>query len=108
MYTIKIIRFETYDISPDQFFGDVANAEEITGGRPDENALITRSILEKRAKGPRRNIVLINAGAAIVAAGKADILKEGIDMAGEAIDSGSAADKLQLLIRFTSRNSPAS
>ena len=43
-----------------------------------------------------------------MAAGKADILKEGIDMAGEAIDSGSAADKLQLLIRFTSRNSPAS
>jgi anthranilate phosphoribosyltransferase len=98
---------KTYDISPDQFFGDVARADEIKGGRPDENALITRSILEKGAKGPRRNIVLINAGAAIVAAGKADSLKQGIEKAEAAIDSGAAADKLHQLALFTSQNSPA-
>ena len=98
---------KTYDISPDQFFGDVARADEIKGGRPDENALITRSILEKGAKGPRRNIVLINAGAAIVAAGKADTLKQGIEKAEAAIDSGAAADKLHQLVLFTSQNSPA-
>jgi len=98
---------KTYDISPDQFFGDVARADEIKGGRPDENALITRSILEKGAKGPRRNIVLINAGAAIVAAGKADTLKQGIEKAEAAIDSGAAADKLHQLALFTSQNSPA-
>ena len=100
-------RVKTYDISPDQFFGDVARADEIRGGRPDENALITRSILEKGAKGPRRNIVLINAGAAIVAAGKADTLKQGIERAEAAIDSGAAADKLHQLALFTSQNSPA-
>jgi anthranilate phosphoribosyltransferase len=98
---------KTYDISPDQFFGDVARADEIKGGRPDENALITRSILEKGVKGPRRNIVLINAGAAIVAAGKADSLKQGIEKAEAAIDSGAAADKLHQLALFTSQNSPA-
>jgi anthranilate phosphoribosyltransferase len=98
---------KTYDISPDQFFGDVARADEIKGGRPDENALITRIILEKGAKGPRRNIVLINAGAAIVAAGKADSLKQGIEKAEAAIDSGAAADKLHQLALFTSQNSPA-
>jgi len=98
---------KTYDISPDQFFGDVARADEIKGGRPDENALITRSILEKGAKGPRRNIVLINAGAAIVAAGKADTLKQGIEKAEAAIDCGAAADKLHQLALFTSQNSPA-
>ena len=98
---------KTYDISPDQFFGDVARADEIKGGRPDENALITRSILEKGAKGPRRNIVLINAGAAIVAAGKADTLKQGIEKAEAAIDSGAAADKLHQLALFTSQNSSA-
>jgi len=100
-------RVKTYDILPDQFFGNVARTDEIRGGRPDENALITRSILEKGAKGPRRNIVLINAGAAIVAAGKADSLKQGIERAGAAIDSGAAADKLHQLALFTSQNSPA-
>ncbi len=101
-------RVKTYDISPDRFFGDVARADEIRGGRPDENALITRSILEKGAKGPRRNIVLINAGAAIMVAGKADSLKEGIERARTSIDSGAAADKLQQLALFTSQNSQVS
>ena len=98
-------RVKTYDISPDRFFGDVARPDEIRGGRPDENALITRSILEKSAQGPRRNIVLINAGAAILAAGKADSVEEGIEKAGESIDSGAAADKLQQLALFTSQYS---
>jgi anthranilate phosphoribosyltransferase len=100
-------RVKTYDISPDRFFGDVARPDEIRGGRPDENALITRSILEKSAQGPRRNIVLINAGAAILAAGKADSFEEGIEMAGASIDSGAAADKLQQLALFTSQYSQA-
>ena len=99
---------KTYDIVPDDFFGDVARPEEIRGGQPEENALITRSILEKGALGPQRNIVLINAGAAIVAAGKADSLKEGIQRAEVSIDSGAAADKLQQLALFTSQNSPVS
>ena len=55
----------------------------------------------------RRNIVLINAGAAIVAAGKADTLKQGIEKAEAAIDSGAAADKLHQLALFTSQNSSA-
>jgi len=100
-------RVKTYDISPDRFFGDVARPDEIRGGRPDENALITRSILEKSAQGPRRNIVLINAGAAILAAGKADSFEEGIKMAGESIDNGAAVDKLQQLALFTSQYSQA-
>jgi len=100
-------RVKTYDLSPDRFFGGVARQDEIRGGRPDENALITRSILEKRAQGPRRNIVLINAGAAILAAGRADSFEEGIEKAGESIDSGAAADKLQQLALFTSQYSQA-
>jgi len=100
-------RVKTYDLSPERFFGDVARPDEIRGGRPDENALITRSILEKSAQGPRRNIVLINAGAAILAAGRADSFEEGIEKAGESIDSGAAADKLQQLALFTSQYSQA-
>ena len=96
---------KTYDMSPERFFGNKARPDEIRGGRPDENALITRSILEKGAQGPRRNIVLINAGAAVVAAGKADSIEEGIKRAEESIDSGAAADKLQQLALFTSQYS---
>jgi anthranilate phosphoribosyltransferase len=92
-------------MSPDRFFGDAALPDEIKGGRPDENALITRSILEKDTHGPRRNIVLVNAGAAIVAANKAETLEEGIAMAEESIDSGAAAEKLQQLALFTSQHS---
>ncbi|MCG6909039.1 MAG: anthranilate phosphoribosyltransferase [Deltaproteobacteria bacterium] len=95
---------KTYDIAPERYFGEAAGDEEIRGGRPEENALITRSLLEKRAQGPKRNIVLINAAAAIVAAGRAATLKEGIRAAGEAIDSGAAADKLHALVKFTNQN----
>jgi anthranilate phosphoribosyltransferase len=95
---------KTYDISPERFFGKTAPASEIRGGRPQENALITRSVLEKGAKGARRDIVLLNAAAAIVAAGRAETLEEGVAVAAEAIDSGAAADKMQQLIKFTSEN----
>lgn len=94
-------RIKTYDLSPDQFFGQTGNMRNLKGGNSSENAAITQRIL-KGDKGPKRNIVLLNTGAALVVAGKAADVKEGIHMAGEAIDSGAAEDKLQQLIQFTS------
>ena len=94
-------RIKTYDLLPEQFFGQTGNMQDLKGGVPSENAAITQSIL-KGDKGPKRNIVLLNAGAALVVAGKAADIKEGIHMAGEAIDSGAAEDKLRQLIQFTS------
>jgi len=67
---------------------------------PTVNAKITRQILAGE-KSPRRNVVLINASAALVAVGKAKDLKDGIRMAGDAIDSGAAMEKLDHLIAFT-------
>ena len=93
----------TYDINPEQFFGETAKAGDLAGGSPEDNAEITKSILNGE-KGPKRNIILINASAALVAAGKASNLKEGIALAEKSIDSGAATAKLYSLIRFTQEN----
>jgi anthranilate phosphoribosyltransferase len=93
----------TYDINPEQFFGETAKAGDLTGGSPGDNAEITKSILNGE-KGPKRNIILINTSAALVAAGKAGNLKEGIGLAEVSIDSQAALKKLDSLIRFTQEN----
>ena len=93
----------TYDIMPEQFFGKRANPEDLKGGDPEENARITRDILAG-VKGSGREVVLLNASAALVAAGKAKDFKEGIQMAAETIDSGQAAKKLDDLITYTQEN----
>jgi anthranilate phosphoribosyltransferase len=93
----------TYDIYPETYFGDLASPEEIKGGTPAENAKITLSIFEGE-KGPSRNIVLINAAAAFVAAGYAEDLSGGIDLAQKSIDTGAAKEKLNSLIRFTQKH----
>ncbi len=93
----------TYDITPEQFFGNQSNPEDLIGGDPEMNAEITREIFNGE-KGPKRNVVLINASAALVAAGKAKDFEEGISLAKASIDSGSAAAKLERLAGFTQEN----
>lgn len=93
----------TYDIYPEQFFGKQADSSEMAGGDPKKNAEITRKILSGE-KGPKRDVVLLNTSAALVAAGKAENLKEGIGLAEKSIDSGAAHKKLEALIRFTKEN----
>jgi anthranilate phosphoribosyltransferase len=96
-------RIQTYDISPEQFFGEPADPEALTGGDPEKNADVTLKILDGE-KGPRRDVVLINSAAALVAAGKAEKLADGISVAAYAIDSGAARDKLEALIAFSREN----
>lgn len=93
----------TYDISPEQFFNEQAEPLDLLGGNPEENAQITRNILNGE-KGPKRNVVLINASAALVAAGKAEDLEQGIRMAETAIDDGAAAQKMESLIKYSQEN----
>ncbi len=99
---IKDGSVKTYDISPEDFGIPVANADDIKGGTGEENAQITLSIL-KGEKSAKRDIVLMNAGAAIYVAGLADSLAEGIKMAEQSIDSGKALEKLNALVEFTNR-----
>lgn len=86
----------TYTISPEQFGLDRSPKEEIAGGLPHENAKITEQILLGES-GAKRNAVLMNAGAALYIAGKAESMQEGIDLAADLIDSGKAHQTLQKL-----------
>ncbi len=84
-------------ISPDEFGLPLARPEEIRGGDAATNAAITLSVL-RGEPGACRNMVLMNAAAALVAAGRADDMRDGLTAAAEAIDSGAALDKLDRLV----------
>jgi anthranilate phosphoribosyltransferase len=90
----------TYDISPERLLGRAADPVEMIGGAPAGNAEITMKILSGE-KGPRRDVVVVNAGAALMAAGVAQDFPEGIRAAEASIDQGRALQKLQELVRFT-------
>lgn len=91
----------TYDIDPLNYFEDTCSSDDLAGGTPQDNALITRAILEGKLHGPKRNIVVLNAAAALVTAAHAVDIPMGIKMATEALDSGAALEKLQKLIAFS-------
>jgi len=93
----------SFDLNPLDFFENFADPKELKGGDKKENAAITKAVL-KGEKGPRRDIVLLNAGAALVAADMADSIKTGIALAEESIDTGKALEKLETLVRFTQEN----
>ena len=86
-----------YEISPLDFGFNEASRAEISGGKPEDNAKMLRGILSGE-KGPRRDIVVMNAAAALLAANQAPDLKQGIRLAQEAIDSGRALEKLDRLV----------
>ena len=93
----------TYDLSPERFFGEQAEQSALSGGSPEENAAITLAVL-RGEKGPRRQVVLINAAAALMAAGTVESIEEGIRSAEAAIDRGAALEKLEALARYTREN----
>ncbi len=93
---------KNYVITPEQFGLERCTKEDLAGGTPEENAAITRSVLGGE-KGPRRNAVLMNAGASLYIGGKADSMKDGIALAAELIDSGKALETLEKLIDISNR-----
>ncbi len=90
----------TYEVTPEEFGLGRASLEGLSGGDAMENAAIVRKILEGE-KSPRRDIVLMNAAAALVAAGAAGSLCDAVPLAAKSIDSGVAKEKLEALVRFT-------
>lgn len=92
-----------FSMSPEEYGLSRATLSDLLGGEPEENARITRSILEG-APGPKRDIVLLNAAAAIHAGGVAASLGEAMECARTALDSGAALEKLEALVRFTNRD----
>lgn len=85
--------FRSSVIAPEDFGFDRCRKEDLRGGTPEENAKITLSVLQGE-RGPRRNAVLMNAGAALYIGDKAPSVKEGIALAAELIDSGKALETL--------------
>jgi len=92
----------SYEVEPEEFGMARATLQDISGGDATENAAIIRAVLGGE-KSPRRDVVLLNAAAALVAAGRADRIAEAISLAVKSIDSGAAARKLDGLVGFTSR-----
>ena len=94
-----------YELDPESLGIPRASAKDLKGGTPEQNAEITESILNGET-GPRRDVVLLNAAAAIVAGEKAVTLEDGLTRARESIDSGAAAGKLsELAVRTASLGS---
>jgi anthranilate phosphoribosyltransferase len=90
----------TFFVHPGEFGLAKANAADLRGGDAVENAAIIRGVLEGRMGAPR-DIVLFNAGAALLVAGRVSSIREGIAQAAEAIDSGSARDTLERMVRLS-------
>lgn len=95
---IKDGTFTSYELTPEQFGYTRCEKETLRGGTPQENAAITRAILEGRESGAKRQAVCLNAGAALYIAGKADTMEAGVKMAESLIDSGAALKKLEEFI----------
>ena len=91
-----------YEVTPEDFGLKRASLQEIMGGDAAQNAAIIRAILDGE-RSPRRDVVLLNAAAALVAAGHAGHIGEGVPLAAYALDSGHARQRLQLLVEFTNR-----
>ncbi len=93
-------RIKNYTISPEQFGLARAGLDSLKGGTAEENATHLRNILTG-AVGPRRDVVLMNSAAALVAGDRVKSLQDGIDLARETLDSGRALTKLEQLVELT-------
>lgn len=94
---------KVYDINPEDFGFKLNSLDYIRGGSPQENAEIILDVLNG-ADGPKRDIVLLNAAAALLASDKSKDYKEALELAAYSIDSGKALEKVNKLVKFTNEN----
>ncbi len=93
--------YKSYTICPEDFGMTRCEKKDLVGGTPAENAAITRAILSGTERGPKRDATLLNAGASLYIAGKADSMADGVALAAELIDSGKALKTLEKLVRVS-------
>ena len=96
-------KFTSYEITPEQFGYERCEKGALTGGTPAENAEITKAILKGEEKGPKRQAVCLNAGAALYIAGKAASIEAGVKLAESLIDSRAALKKLEEFVEETNK-----
>src|SRR5690349_13926041 len=104
---VRDAQVRTYEVTPEEFGLPRAPIESIAGGDATENALIIRDVLAGK-KSPCRDVVLLNAAATLVAAGRANHLTDAMPIVIKSIDSGAAAAKLNALVEFTRQSSTPS
>lgn len=100
---LKDGRVETFEVTPEQAGLPRATIDDLKGGAPEENAAAIRRMLEGEA-GPFRDIVLYNAAAALVVAGRAEDLAGGVELAAASIDKGRAKAALETMLQITTGN----
>ena len=93
--------YRTTEITPEDFGMKRGSKDEISGGTAEENAAVTRGILDGSIRDTRRNAVLLNAGAAFYVYGKAASIKEGVELAAKVIDDGLAVKTLEEMIKVS-------
>lgn len=93
--------FKRYVIQPEDFGFTRCKKDDIKGGTPEENAAITRAILAGQEQGPKRDIVLLNAGAAIYLGGKAASIADGIGVARSLIENGAGFKKIAAFAKLS-------
>ena len=98
---IKDGKVTTYEVTPEQFGLSCCRLEDLQGGDGAVNAQITKNILSGKEQGPKRDIILLNAGAALYIGGKADSIKDGIALAAQTIDSGKGLEVIENLVKLT-------
>lgn len=100
-------RIDSFSLTPEEAGLERAPSDTLAQGDPEENAELTRAVLTGKADGVERSLVLLNAGAALYVGGAADSIGAGVTQAGEAIDSGAAAELLDRYVTKTKELAPA-
>ena len=103
--TISEIRdgwYRSYVIKPEDFGLKGGTREDIKGGTPEQNAAITKALLSGE-KGPKRDAVVLNAGAALYIGGRADSMEEGVKLAGDILDSKKGLETLEKMVLISNR-----
>jgi anthranilate phosphoribosyltransferase len=97
----------SFTLTPEETGLERASSESLAQGDPDENAAVARAVLSGKQRGVERSLVQLNAGAALYVGGAADSIAAGVSKAGEALDSGAAAELLDRYVTKTKELSPA-
>lgn len=100
---VKDGNYRSYVLEPEQFGFEKCSKTDLTGGTPEENAEITRAILNGE-KGSKRNAVVLNAGAGLYVAGKTGTMEEGVRLAEQLIDSGAAKARLNEFVKLSNED----
>jgi anthranilate phosphoribosyltransferase len=100
-------RIASFTLTPEEAGLERASGDSLAQGGPDENAEVTRAVLSGRTDGIERSLVLLNAGAALYVSGVAESIEAGVRAAGDAIDSGAAAELLERYVSRTRELAPA-